>query len=200
MYAGENPTAIKSMKWFSQALMKLMTEMPYKNIVIRMLCREAGLSRQTFYNLFEDKDQVLQYYLESTAMEQFDRIEGKENLEIRDFVKAFTKYVYQQDQLIKLIAENHQESILQRAISNSIHLIEVRHASNEQDRYGTAFLSGGLTQIIMCWIYEKERIPVDELMDMIDQIISGNYYRLEVEDCAYSAAGIGQQMSSSKRI
>ncbi len=200
MYAGGNPTAIKSMKWFSQALMKLMTEMPYKDIAIRMLCREAGLARQTFYNLFEDKERVLQYYLESTAMEQFDRIEGKENLEIRDFVKAFTEYVYHQDQIMKLIAENHLESTLQMAISNSIHRIAVRHASNEQDRYGTAFLSGGLTQIIMCWIYEKERVPVDELMDMIDQIISGNYYRLEVEDCAYSATGIGQQMISSQRI
>ena len=178
MYKGDNPTAIKSMKWFSQALIKLMIEMPYKDIAIRMLCTEAGLARQTFYNLFEDKNEVLQYYLESTAMEQFDFFEINENLEIRDFVETFAEYISNNDRLMKLISENHLEAILQMSISNSINIIATKYSQNKRYRYGTAFLSGELTQIIICWIYEEDRITVRELMDTIDQIMSGNYYKL----------------------
>lgn len=94
------------MKWFSKALIKPMIEMPYKDIAIRMRCVEAELARQTFYNLFEDKDEVLQYYLESTAMERFDIIERRENWGIGDFVETFAEYVNDNEKLMKLISEN----------------------------------------------------------------------------------------------
>jgi AcrR family transcriptional regulator len=52
----ENPMSIRSKDGIEQALLSLMIEQPYKSITIRSLTEHAGLSRQTFYLNFENKE------------------------------------------------------------------------------------------------------------------------------------------------
>ena len=179
MYDGDNPTAIKSMNWFADALIRLMSTMKYKDIIVRMLCKEADLSRQTFYNLFKDKDEVLLYYLESSAMEYFDETKFGGEIIVRNFVEAFSDYIDAHEDLLRNLAENHLELLLYQAITNDINEVARVYAKSYRNRYGTAFLSGALTQIIICWIYDEERISADEITDVIEQILIGKYYKIE---------------------
>ncbi|MDD4850140.1 MAG: TetR/AcrR family transcriptional regulator [Gemmiger sp.] len=179
MYTGSNATAIRSMNWFAEALVCLMKTMPYKEIVVRMLCTKADLSRQTFYNLFKDKDEVLRYYLESSAIEYFDETKLRRDIKVRDFVEAFSEYVDAHEDLLRILAENHMELLLQQAIANDINAVACLHAQTSKNRYGAAFLSGALTQIVIYWIYDENRISVEALTDIIEQILTGKHYRIE---------------------
>lgn len=179
MYLRDNPTAIQSMNWFSEALVRLMKTIPYKDIIVRMLCKEADLSRQTFYNLFKDKDEVLLYYLESSAMEYFTDVKLYGEIKVRYFVEAFSRYIDEHEELLKNLAKNHLELILYQAITNDINEVARVYAKPYQNRYGTAFLSGALTQIIICWIYDEERISVEALTNTIEQILTGKYYKID---------------------
>lgn len=181
MYDGDNPTAIKSMNWFAEALIRLMNTVQYKDIIVRMLCKEADLSRQTFYNLFKDKDDVLLYYLECSAMEYFEETKIGREIKVRNFVEAFSEYIDVHEDLLKILAENRLELLLYQAITNDINEVAGVYAKSYKNRYGTAFLSGALTQIIICWIYDEERISVEELSDIIEQILMGKYYKIDFE-------------------
>ncbi|MGI6536681.1 MAG: TetR/AcrR family transcriptional regulator [Eggerthellaceae bacterium] len=59
MYQGTNPKALQSMKRIEDALVKLMQETPYENVSVTAICKEAGISRPTFYKNFNDKDEVI---------------------------------------------------------------------------------------------------------------------------------------------
>ena len=61
MYHGTNLTAIQPQKWLGKSMTELMAEQPYQSITIAKLCAHAGLSRQTFYNVFDSKEEALRY-------------------------------------------------------------------------------------------------------------------------------------------
>lgn len=56
-------------KQFEKVLLESMLEMPYKEITVSELCRKTGLTRNIFYRLFEEKDDVLHALLDHTIME-----------------------------------------------------------------------------------------------------------------------------------
>lgn len=66
MYNGNNPTALNSRDWLVQALLSLMNSMPYSKITVKNICTKADLSRQTFYNFFETKDDIIRFYRKNT--------------------------------------------------------------------------------------------------------------------------------------
>ena len=60
MYQGKNPTALQSQNLITEALLALMEEEPFqKNHDKSPVCAHAGVSRQTFYSLFENKEEVI---------------------------------------------------------------------------------------------------------------------------------------------
>ena len=52
MYCGKNKTALGSQQQIAKTLLLLLSEKSYQDISMSELCREAGISRQTFYSLF----------------------------------------------------------------------------------------------------------------------------------------------------
>lgn len=48
---------------FAQALMRLMKHAPIDKISITALCRTAGISRMTYYRIYEQKEQIFREYM-----------------------------------------------------------------------------------------------------------------------------------------
>ena len=59
MYRSDNPSAIRSQKEITDALLLLMHEHPYNEITIKQILLESKLARKTFYRNFDSKDDVL---------------------------------------------------------------------------------------------------------------------------------------------
>ena len=70
MYSGSNPKALLSIKLITEGFVKELQRKPYDQINIRDLCRTADVSRQTFYNLFQNKEDPLDLFVtpECTAV------------------------------------------------------------------------------------------------------------------------------------
>ena len=79
MYVGNNATAIRSQKWIVDSLLSLMEQKSYAEITVRDICKSADLSRQTFYNVFDSKDEVLCFRLRNEYQRQFARFCVKED-------------------------------------------------------------------------------------------------------------------------
>lgn len=63
MYQGSNKTACASQRQFAEALLELMAEQPFDQLTVSAICKRAGISRATFYTLFQSKENVVTYLL-----------------------------------------------------------------------------------------------------------------------------------------
>ena len=59
MNISQNPSALRSKKEITDALLKLMQDHPYSEISVKQIVLETPLERKTFYNNFSSKDDVL---------------------------------------------------------------------------------------------------------------------------------------------
>ena len=64
MKKSQNPSAVRSRREISNALLKLMQEHPYAEISVKQIIMETSLARKTFYLNFSSKDDVLESILD----------------------------------------------------------------------------------------------------------------------------------------
>ena len=69
MKKSQNPSAVRSRKEISNALLKLMQEYPYAEISVKQIIMETSLTRKTFYLNFRSKDDVLESILNELIVE-----------------------------------------------------------------------------------------------------------------------------------
>lgn len=72
MYVSNNPSAIRSQKEITDALLVLMQDHPYNEITIKQILLESKLARKTFYRNFESKDDVLLSLIKHILDDYFD--------------------------------------------------------------------------------------------------------------------------------
>ena len=68
----KNPSAIRSQKEITDALLALMRKHPYAEITVKQIILESRLARKTFYRNFESKDDVLLSLIRRIFREYFD--------------------------------------------------------------------------------------------------------------------------------
>ena len=69
MKYSKNPSAIRSKKEITDALVKLMHQNPFSEITVKQIVLEAKLERKTFYNNFSSKEDVLDGIINSAIHE-----------------------------------------------------------------------------------------------------------------------------------
>ena len=74
MKKSQNPSAVRSRKEISNALLKLMQEYPYAEISVKQIIMETSLARKTFYLNFSSKDDVLESILDELIGEYTDAL------------------------------------------------------------------------------------------------------------------------------
>lgn len=86
----------KSKKAIRQALIRLSRVKPYSEISVRELCREAGVSRSTFYNNYNLFNDVI----EEMSEEYMKKIRGKK------ITREFLKLLLRDEDELKLLVES----------------------------------------------------------------------------------------------
>ena len=181
MYSGENPTAIRSQEWLCDALIALMRGKPYSSITVMDICRKADLSRQTFYNFFESKDEVLRFLLQRQYMEQFNGLRELDKISMSDAVNAFADLLVKNRDVFVLMLQNRLDGIITSEIGACVALFADRFSVRARDEcreYGEAFLCGALAQTMLCWFRSEKPIDIDELCNLLLSILHGKYYEI----------------------
>lgn len=179
MYHGNNPTALNSREWLVQALLSLMDSMPYSKITIKNICMQADLSRQTFYNFFETKDDIIRFCIQKCYTEMMSHLSQKSPLQLTDIIEQMAKTFNQHQQLIQTIINHHLDNLLETEIARAIHLF-TKHVKSDSDdslsQYSEAFLIGAISHTILHWFKDPSPITVEQLSNLLFRIFSGNYF------------------------
>lgn len=182
MYEGNNPTALNSREWLVNALFTLMKTKPYPNITVKDICQKADLSRQTFYNFFETKDDIILFCIKRCYLEMMDGLKSKSSLSLSDITEELAKTFHKNQKMMQLIISQNLEPLLEYELASIIQIFAEQvnpEASNHPYKYGTAFLTGAIAYTVIYWFKDPQPISSDQLAELLTNILSGNYYMIK---------------------
>ncbi len=184
MYDGNNPTALHSMEWLADALLSLMEEQDYSKITVKNICNKAGLSRQTFYNFFIDKDDIIRFCIHKYYSEMVAKLAEKTPVTLADITRQLMETLSSNQKLIRLIVLHGLDYLLELELVSVIRVFAERMSPTpigEMDQYATAFLSGAITHMVLYWFKVEKPVAQEQLSELLYCILTGNYFQIRNE-------------------
>ncbi|MDD2960377.1 MAG: TetR/AcrR family transcriptional regulator [Lachnospiraceae bacterium] len=166
MYQGNNPSAIRSREWIREALIRLLSNRPYAKISIKDICLEADLSRQTFYQIYESKDEIMAYHFECLFLIFQEECTDFKEISIREMAAQFFTFFYEEKSFVKILIDNKLTYYLEDMFEQYLPRIELFKKYNEKEAnpdYTIAFISGALTQILIHWFNKGFNLTIEEI-------------------------------------
>lgn len=183
MYQGINPTALQSQQWLSDSLVALMEEKPFSQITVMDICKHADLSRQTFYNFFKSKEEILRFCLQQKYEEQFYKYRSRQTLSVSEMTEAFSHVLTENEKLLSAMIKNDLDGIIFDEISKCISLFANRFVSVERNNelfpYSKALLSGALAHLLVYWFKQENPISSKQLTNLLMDFFYGNLYEVK---------------------
>lgn len=180
MYNGNNPTALKSQQWLTQTLLELMEEKPYVDISIMDICKKADLSRQTFYNYFESKDDLFRYLLRSTYDKKLNSLTEIPSSD--EAISAFVSVVRENPRMVNAIVKNNMGNLVSDEIFNAITQFLNRFIPNFENQpdfaYHVVLLSGALTHFMLYYARNNKDLSEKEMTKILETFLSGKVFKL----------------------
>lgn len=185
LYCGTNKTALASQEQIANALLGLMKEKPYDTISVSEICRLAGVSRQTFYSLYQSKENVVIRILQGYYCDmQADRPsvtgpadEAPESCHMQDFCRDYCFYLTEHADFIRLLVENDITHLLYDSIYES--MTECGCFSGEPQAelgsYSAGFIASGFVGIAKVYVERDCRDGAGELSDTLIALFSGSF-------------------------
>lgn len=191
MYTGSNPSALRSMEWIRTALLRMLEQEKYDCITIKEICQQADLSRQTFYQMFSSKDEVIQYHF-STLFHEFEKKCGSsQNDTLSNIARHFFSFFYEQRDFVQILITNHLAFLLEQQFEVYLRKITLFRDINDKELHGdytTAYIAGALTQVLIHWFKHSFDLSVDELSRLVTETITGKYVWQLHADCEFPSA------------
>ena len=183
MYKGTNPIALKSQQWLINSLLSLMKEQAYSHITIQAICKNADLSRQTFYNFFETKDDILRCYIHNIYDNQFKQFAVTPTMQ--ETVEAIAQIINENKEILFNMIENNLESIITDEMVKCVGMFAERFILKSDDSdtfyYKVVLFSGALAHMLVYWLRQDNPISTEELIMLLTDFLSGNLYEFGVQ-------------------
>lgn len=158
MYTGTNPAALRSRDEIVQAFLTLLENIPLENMTVKQLMEATDLSRQTFYQIFNSKEEILEYYLD-TIFSHFIIDSKKHTIyNLCDAAKIFFAFFEKYKPTLRLIIQNGKSCVLQRKCREYLRNEEfiqyqLQGIQSYQDQdYITTFVISGIVAMLEQWI------------------------------------------------
>lgn len=178
MYKGNNPIALESQEMIIKAMLSSMETEPFKSITVKNLCERALVSRQTFYSLFDCKEEVLELHFDRMFDLFIKRYISKENITMSSICTEFVAYIEYDKDFILLLVNNNLTYIM--TLKFEEYLIKIGSILKVDRKYmyeyAMAFMAGALVEVVARYIRDKNNIQEKDLACLIEDILKGEYF------------------------
>ena len=158
MNESNNPSAIRSKKQITDALLKLMEKYPYNEISVKQIVLEADLVRKTFYRNFDTKDDVLYSYIRSILIDYFDVVNNAKS----DVLTAIFAFAVNNKKLLLLLDKNDMLYVVLLCMNEFIPSLKEQQ-NPERNPFAVLFEgldsdylitlnTGGIWNVISLWV------------------------------------------------
>ena len=175
---------IKTKKILFDALLKLMKKKNFEKIKIADICEEALINRSTFYAHYEDKYELLMALFEEQKISLLEELDNNENTNfskeyLMEVLNILINYIDDNREIYSAILSNNRNGILidflidviERDVSERLKDNNEIKNSNLPLDIIVKFYAGGLINIGMSWLINKEKYNKEELLSYINILI-----------------------------
>lgn len=169
MYTGSNPSALRSMELIDGALLRLLDQKSFEKISVKELCLCADVSRQTFYQLFDSAEEVIEYHFSKLFAEFEGECDNFGGATVGDIVYCFYDFFYARRAFVFILVHNNLTYLLQAQFAKYLQKIELFNAVSGKDAhadYNASFLAGALTGILIHWFQSSFDLSVAQLSEI----------------------------------
>lgn len=179
MYTGSNQTALSSQKNISDAFVRLLRTEPYGKITISAVCREAGISRQTFYSLFESKENIVLYILDKKHSFNPEERCSCTGITLKSMSEAYSQYIFERKEFLSLLAQNDLIYLLHDSLCSSLMSCScfISDVDDLTRSFAAEFIASGLSGIVRTFIQKGSDMSQEELGQTILSLFAGDYLR-----------------------
>ena len=163
-------------KILANALLNLCQKQSLQSITVSQLLKETGVSRQTFYNHFKDKNDLICYIYDTYIVPDFDEhhmdIDSYESL-IQTFqnIKKYHKFMKQACQI-------EGQNCLKDYIVEHCQQFDLKWHQNlygsdpmpDDLKFATIYHANASSSMTLSWILSNMPVPCEEIVDMIVQM------------------------------
>ncbi len=177
MYCGNNKTALSSQRQIADALLALLEEMPYGEISISTICRRAAVSRQTFYSLFQSKDNVITFTLRNGCCYSACQPQDCRESSFREICGGFDRYIIQHADVLDVLARHDLMPLLRSVLREDFSQCLSQSGSYAPSLrpYVIDFLAAGITSIAETYIRTGKQADPEALESIIYLLMRGKY-------------------------
>ena len=160
-----------SVEKLSAALIRLMHEMPFAEITVTDISREAGLSRISFYRNFNTKEDLLLFYMEQVveAFEEDIYAEGACSLQ-RYFTMLFTTIGSYSD-TIRETSNAGLNEILLKVFNRYLFRTPMQELGFTFNIYNVRFYTGAFYNVLLEWILSGKKESPEEMAQLCCRMI-----------------------------
>lgn len=179
MYCGKNPSALKSREWIRKALLELLKERKYAQITIKDICKKADLSRQTFYQIYASKDEVMEYHFKELFLEFKEQCGDFCGITVKDIACTFFEFFYNHRVLMQELFDNNLSYFLEKQFELFLPQIDLFRELSSADpylEYSIAYVAGALTQVLIHWFQSDLDLSITEMGIIIEHQLPQRYH------------------------
>ena len=178
MNNSQNPSALRSKKEITEALLKLMKNQPYSEISVKQIVMETGLERKTFYNNFSSKDDVLDSVITKAIIEYTTAVTYSE----QDPLTVIFAFCDKNRALLELLHRNNLLYLLLLKLNELIP--EIKNQPDMIDNpfnklmgeldsdYLIAFNIGAIWNVIFKWVDRGMTDSLDYIKDNLAEYLT----------------------------
>ena len=178
MNESNNPSAIRSRKQITDALLKLMEKYPYEDISVKQIVLETDLVRKTFYRNYSSKDDVLRSHIRSILLDYFVIVNNARG----DVLTTIFEFAVKNKKLLMLLDKNDMLYVVLQGMNEFI--MSVKTKQNQElnpfsklfegldSDYLISLNTGGIWNVISLWVRRGMTDDPDDVKRTIAQYLS----------------------------
>lgn len=176
MYQRNNPSALHSREEIVRAFLLLLENKTLENITVKEIMIAADLSRQTFYQIFDSKDEIIEYYLDTVFQAFLCHTKEHTVCDLCSAAKLFFSFFESYRKPLSLFIRNGKSCVVQRKCREYLHQEQYIHYalhgvhSEQEQTYATTFIVSGMVAMLEQWLREDDAPDINQLALLICRI------------------------------
>jgi len=154
-------------------LLRLMRKVPYENIKVTDIVREAGVSRMTYYRHFKTKSDVLASLIDY-IIQSVNPVchENRRNGDWYRFWLALFDYADRYASALNTIMEAGQQNVILECLNRSA-FPHLQKEESKENSYRLYFLSGAIYNVFLEWLRSPKRESPEEMASICCSFMKG---------------------------
>lgn len=180
----EDLRIIRTRKLLCTALMELMQQSSFDKLSVNDICEKAMVHRATFYNHFNDKNDLLNYTIDELQEELFEKsIENETYNSQKEMLMALVEcvidFMVENKQKLALVYKNSADkisSLVSTTVKRSIRYLLSKNKYKQEYLLPVDiivnFFTGGITMIGIDWLESTTPYSKEEMLKFFDILLN----------------------------